>query len=52
MSTASHAAELEAQFRKVSQELAEYKAESTQIKNQVCGREGLGDIRSCGATME
>ena len=31
---ASRAADLEAQYRKVSQELAEYKAESTQIKNQ------------------
>jgi homeobox protein cut-like len=32
--TASKATDLEAQLRKVSQELAEYKAESTQIKNQ------------------
>ena len=31
---ASRVADLEAQLRKVSQELAEYKAESTQIKNQ------------------
>ena len=32
--TASRATDLEAQCRKMSQELAEYKAESTQIKNQ------------------
>ena len=32
--TASRVSELEAQCRKTANELAEYKAESTQIKNQ------------------
>jgi homeobox protein cut-like len=39
--TTSRATELEAQLRKLGQELAEYKAESTLLKNQASPMQGL-----------
>ncbi|KAK9803913.1 hypothetical protein WJX72_004650 [[Myrmecia] bisecta] len=53
LGTASRAAELEAQTRKMAQELAEYKSESNQLKNQDLTIRKLEErIRSLDAQLE